>query len=402
MDFMSARLLIRLQPDGELAWLAQDAHGRALSGATPGAPSAVALARAQRVVVLVPAEDVLLLDTPRVAAQRAQFIKAVPFALEDQLACPVEDLHFAVPDRLADARVAIAVMARDTLRGWLDRLVRDGIRPDAMFAETQVLPHADGSGCILIEDARALWRSAATQAGACDLVGLSDWLAVLAGAPDATTFEIHDFRDAPPLNLPIAASRYHARQHDALAFLAARAAIEPALNLLQGEFAPAHRQAPAQRLWRNAAVLAAAAVILLFVYYGLDCWHLANVSARLDVAARAVLHEGFPEMDKVAGDPRQLMQSALTRMHAGADSGGLAHVLAQIAPVLGSTTRTTLTGLEYHNATLELGLRAPDLQTLDLMRERLANLPGLKVEVTAANSSATGIDGRLRIAGAKP
>jgi type II secretory pathway component PulL len=114
------------------------------------------------------------------------------------------------------------------------------------------------------------------------------------------------------------------------------------------------------------------------------------------------LHEGFPEMDKVAGDPRQLMQSALTRMHAGADSGGLAHVLAQIAPVLGSTTRTTLTGLEYHNATLELGLRAPDLQTLDLMRERLANLPGLKVEVTAANSSATGIDGRLRIAGAKP
>ena len=74
-------------------------------------------------------------------------------------------------------------------------------------------------------------------------------------------------------------------------------------------------------------------------------------------------------------------------------------LLGRIAPILGSTTRTTLTALEYHNATLELALRAPDVPALDLMRERLAGL-GLKVEVTAANSGSAGIDGRLRIAGA--
>jgi hypothetical protein len=48
-------------------------------------------------------------------------------------------------------------------------------------------------------------------------------------------------------------------------------------------------------------------------------------------------------------------------------------------------------------------LRAPDVPALDLMRERLANLPGFKVEVTAATSTDSGIDGRLRIvAGARP
>ena len=107
-------------------------------------------------------------------------------------------------------------------------------------------------------------------------------------------------------------------------------------------------------------------------------------------------------MDKVDGDPRQLMESALTRIRGGADAGGLLRVLAQISPTLGSTTRTTLKSIEYHNATLELGLRAPDVPALDLIRERLANLPGLKVEVTAATSATDGVDGRLRIAGAKP
>jgi general secretion pathway protein L len=121
----------------------------------------------------------------------------------------------------------------------------------------------------------------------------------------------------------------------------------------------------------------------------------------LEVGARTALHDGFPEMDKVAGDPRALMQSALSGLRGGGDSGGLVPLLGRIAPTLGSTTRTTLTAVEYHNATLELGLRAPDVPTLDLMRERISGL-GLKVEVTAANSGAEGIDGRLRIAGGTP
>jgi general secretion pathway protein L len=394
MMSMSERLLIRLHADGQLTWLAQNAAARALSASNAGTPPAPALARAQRVIVLVPAEEVLLLDAPRLTGPRAQFLKALPFALEDQLASAVEELHFAVPDRLGENRVPVAIVRRATLRGWLDRLASEGVRPDAIYAETQALP-TDG-GCVVVEDARAFWRTP-THAGACDLAALADWLSLDNTLPAG--WDVHDFRDARPLSLPVAPLRYHAGSRDALAFLAAQP--EPSLNLLQGEFTPAHRQAPAQQVWRSAAMLAAAALLLLFVYYGADTWRLARQSTRLDAAAHAALHEGFPDMDKVAGDPRALMQSALTGLRGGGDSTGLVPLLGRIAPILGSTTRTTLTALEYHNATLELGLRAPDVPTLDLMRERLAGL-GLKVEVTAANSGAEGIDGRLRIAGGKP
>jgi general secretion pathway protein L len=380
---MSDRLLIRLLADDGLTWLAQDANGRALSGANAGAPPAQALERAQRVVVLAPAEEILLLETPGLPGAHAQALKALPFALEDRLAGSVEDQHFAAPERLDGERIPVAVVARATLRGWLDRLARDGIRADAVYSECQLLPDAS----IVFDGERALWRDCAA-VGTCRTQDLAGWIAVLDAAAESPVLRTtHDLRSG---------------QGDALAFFAARLQHEPAVNLLQGEFAPAHRQAPARRLWRNAGMLAAAALFLLFVYYGADCWRLSRQSARLDAQARTVLHEAFPGMDKVAGDPRQLMDSAMRGLQGGGGDSGLMRLLARIAPTLASTTRTTLAGMEYHNATLELALRAPDVQTLDLMRERLAGLPGLKVEVTAANSGADGVDGRLRIAGATP
>jgi len=400
---MSERLLIRLHPDGRTSWLTLSAQSRAASAANSGAPPAQALARAQRVVAIVPAESIVLLDTPRMSAQRAQFVKAVPFALEDQLISPVEDLYFALPDRLIGERVAVAVVARKTLQGWIDQLAAAGVRPDAIFAETQLLPVGDNAGSVMIENDRAVWRSGKTQGGVTDVPALAEWLAVIrAGQPELHAMDVYDFRErAEKPQLPDRHVRYHANQRDALSFLAAQLATEPELNLLQGEFAPTHRRAPTARLWRNAGLLAAAAVVLLFVYFVADYWKLSRQSAQMETAARQVLHDSFPQMDNVAGDPRQLMQSALDNLRGGADATGLLHLLTQIAPALSSTTRTTLTSLEYHNATLELGLRAPDVPTLDLMRERLSTVPGLNVQVTAANTGANGVDGRLRISGGK-
>ena len=116
---------------------------------------------------------------------------------------------------------------------------------------------------------------------------------------------------------------------------------------------------------------------------------------------REVLHASFPKFDRVAGDPSQLMSSEVARLKGAGEASGALRVLGQVAPVLGSNTRVVLRGLEYHNATLELVLRAPDVQTLDLVREQLAGLGGLKAEVTSANPSDGLVEGRVRITAAK-
>jgi general secretion pathway protein L len=394
---MSERLLIRLHPDGQLTWLAQDAGGRALSGANIGAPPAATIALARRIVVLVPSEHVVLLDADALSTRRAQLVKAVPFALEDQLASPVEDLHFALPEHIAGGRIPVAVVARTTLREWIDALSAQGIRADVMIPETLAFAANDDGATLMIEPQRALLRWGAARAVACDPPALAQWLAVVA-APAAQVF---DFRQAPRQALPVAVSTYHERQPDALAFFATQLPREPAFNLLQGEFAPSHRHLPAQQLWGRAALLAGVAVVLALVFAAGDWLRLSRESDRLEAEQRAALRASLPDLANVAGDPRQLMDSALTRMRGGAGGTGLLALLDRIGPILASTTRVSLRGIEYRNATLELGLRAPDVPALDLVQQQLANL-GLKVEVTSASTGDKGVDGRLRISGVKP
>ena len=396
---MPDRLLLRLASDGSLAWLAQDASGRALSGANAGAPPRETLTRAAHVTVLVPAEAVLLTETPAVSRQRAQLAKAVPFALEERLASPVEDLHFALPALSAAQVLPVAVVARATLRGWIAQLAEHGIRPDALIPESLALPVVDDATTIVIDGERALIRSGATQASVCATAQLEAWLSAL--GPQPAALEVHDFRNAAPLPLAARARRYQERQRDLLAFFAAHLRSAPALNLLQGEFAPAHRQVPAQKLWRLAAMLAAAAVASGLLYSVGDWLKLSAESSRLDASMREVLHASFPKFDRVAGDPSQLMSSEVARLKGAGEASGALRVLGQVAPVLGSNTRVVLRGLEYHNATLELVLRAPDVQTLDLVREQLAGLGGLKAEVTSANPSDGLVEGRVRITAAK-
>ena len=394
---MPDRLLLRLTPDGGQTWLRQ--AGVRVSASVAGVPPADVIAGAGEIVALVPSEDVLLTETRLNARNRAQLLQALPYAVEDQLLSPVEDLHFAASRGDGDV-IGVAVVAKRKMRAWLDRLGDIGIRPDAMVPEVLALPAGAGRATVLIEEDGAMVRIGAWSGFACSLRELPDWLVQANATSALPSLEAVDFRAAPALALPVPVAAYAERQRDPLAFLAANLIATP-LNLLEGEFASGHRQARGVRWWRLAAMLAAAAVLLAIANLGVDVLRLSRASARMDTLAREAVRKAFPDIDAAQLariSPEQLMRTRLERLRGGAEASGLLRVLHDIAPVLGSTTRIQTRGIEYRNGQLELALRAPDVGSLDSVRERLATVPGLKAEVTAANPGPDGVDGRIRIA----
>ena len=173
---MPDRLLLRLAPDGGLTWLSHGAGTRAVAASAAGQPPAATIAGAGEIVALVPGEDVLLTTAKLGARNRAQLLQALPYAVEDQLLDAVEDLHFAASRGTADV-IGVAVVAKKTLRAWLERLAEAGVRPDVLVPDTLALAAEAGSSALMIEDARAIVRLAPWSAFACDLRGLPDWLA---------------------------------------------------------------------------------------------------------------------------------------------------------------------------------------------------------------------------------
>jgi len=391
---MPDRLLLRLPSVGDPTWLRLAADGRVLEGTVRGMPPPSAPTQTTEIVVLVPAEDVLLTEARITTRNRAQLLKAVPFAIEDQLLAPVEDLHFAAAEP-ADGSVGIAVVAKAALRGWLERLNAAGIQPDVVLPESLALPAAAERASVLIDNDRAVVRFAPWSAFACAVDDLGAWLERANGTSPARPLDVHDFRNAAVSRAAASANR----PRDALAFLA-HSLGRPPLNLLHGEFASQHRAERGAKLWRIAAALAAAVLVLAVANLGFEVLQLSRTSARMQSLAEDAVRKAFPDVG--AGElarysPADLVRTRIERLRGGADSSGLLRFLSAVGPVLGSTTRIQTRGMEFRNGALELGLRTPDVATLDSVRERLAAVPGLKVAVTAANPGDGGIDGRIRI-----
>ncbi len=399
---MPDRLILRLDPAGGLTWLRQSVDGRMLSSSQDGAPPASMLGAAAEIIVLVPAEDVLLIETQVNARSAAQLRQAVPFAVEDQLLSAVEEQHFAIQAGAED-KVGVAVVARTRLQEWIDTLAAAGVRADVILPESLALPVSAESATAMIDGGRVLLRLERWSAIGCSTVDLADWLAQIRAAGIDRAIAAHDFDgelDAADKN---GFASYQDAQHDPLTFLASNLQ-KPAINLLSGGFASGHRQARGTRWWRRVAVLAAALVVLAFVHRGLEVHQLGQNLARVDTAMSDSLLKTFPDLGAAERSraPQSVMRDRLERLRGGSESSGFLRLLGQIAPVLGRTTRTQMRGLEFRNGILEVGLRAPDVATLDSMREQFSAIPGLSAEVTASIPADTGVDGRIRIRGDVP
>jgi general secretion pathway protein L len=376
---MAHHHFIRCLPDGTSEWLSLSREGRPLAGPRSGLPEAAA----ERVTLVLPAEHVLCLAAPRVAKSPAALAQALPYAIEEQLAAPVERLQVAFDPGGDAPSVATAVVDAEYLQRQLDRLAESGLNVDACHAEWQLLP---GTGqrlwlererALLVDAQRALCLPQAA------LEELAEWLA-------GQGWELPAL---PRWRVGRCLDQAEQAVEAPLATLAAGLASRP-FNLLQGAFAPRRRSLRQQRLWRLAAALLLAAAGLATVLPALERRMLeAHVQQRQQAMA-LLLQQTLPAITRVV-DPVAQMRTAL-RQSAGAADG--LQLLARIAPLLSGGSRITLDALEYRNQVLELTLIAADVATLDALRERLVS-QGLQAELTAANPGSQGVEGRLRVGG---
>jgi len=386
---MPHRLLIRLSADGATDWVALSRDGAVLQGPAAGLPDP----GADEVVLLLPAEQVLLLDTPRIGGSRAQLAQALPYAIEDQLIAPVETQHVAFDERGDGDRIAVAVIDRARLQQALDRLRDAGLPADRAYAESQLLPHAPTA--LWLDPPRAVlrWAPATSLVVAIDELPAMWRLLADAGDTPAPPVLFGDAALLPP-GIEVAS---HEAMPSPLRWLAARLPSVVGPNLLQGDFRPPRRQAHALGLWRWAAGLAAAALLFALAGALIERRQLESVVAERQAEMEQLLREAVPGVQRVV-DPVAQLRIELQRL-GQANAGGALPLLGRVAPVIAGSGRYTLEAVDYRGQSLELVITAADVAALDSLRESLAALPPLQVELTSATPGSRGVEGRLRIRG---
>lgn len=396
---MPAIFVIRLPAhagdDAESALVVDDG---AVQGDVEQGPLEAVAGRADghKVYVIVPGGDVLLTETNVPMRGTARILQAVPYALEEQLAADVTDLHFAIGKRTPAGNIPVAAVDRARMDAWLARLNEHGLHPHAVVAETALVPPADDATVVLLEGDEAIVRGAGHTPVECtadDLEQVLDVAGVVVGDAEGTSTakivvyvsdedrERHagliDRLSARAAQVDVRSTEGHA-----LRVLAPGALRSDVLNLLQGQYAPRTAIDTLWRQWRTAAMLLAA---FLVVTLGLQAVRLLQLRAReahLDAAMYEILSTACGV--RAVADARAQMQRCLDSRTGGATAAGddaFLEMLGTLAAAMAETPGTKVQQLNFRNRTLDLRLTVPDIDTLERIKTLVADRGGLQMTI---------------------
>lgn len=405
-------LVIRLknavmESDAAAEWLVVDGAG-APKGRVQAGPLALAAAAStgRRVIVLVPGTDVLLAEPVLPLKGSAKLAQVVPFALEEQLAADVEDLHFAVGKRGDQPGTPVAVVSHERMSQWQVLLLAAGITADAVYAETAVLPVTTNAVTILVDGSRIYVRRENTPGAVLDVEPLIEALQLALASGDEAREHVTIFlseddyereRDLlDGLREFTASLQLKLLPGGALTLLAANAVSAAPVNLLQGRYAPVQKLRISFAPWRYAALLAAVFVVVHFGVKGWQYFHLRQVEAQLDNGIVQVFQQAMPGVPTPEPlQARKVMESRLGALRGTGPAGGLLATLATLSEAIAQAPGTRIEALAYRNNTTDLRVTAPSVDSLDKL-QHAATERGMTAQIQSTGSRDSKTEARLQ------
>lgn len=399
-------LKIAREPERDATWMAADETGRVVTPAQSGPlAQGTSLAAGRRVCVLVPAADVLLTEAQVPVKSGTKLQQVVPYALEEQLAEDIDSLHFAIGRRAPDSsRVPTAVVSRALVESWLDQLKAHAIVPEAMYVDADLLPVNPGQAVALLEGDDVLLRTP----GALPVVLPIDALASAIesdgeGSSDARGLVLY----ATPSEwerhrsgIESVRERFESVKVQLLAggtlpLFAQQLPTTPAINLLQGAYAPKSALATGWRAWRVAALLAVALFGLHVVGKGVELGSLRKVERSIDQSIEQTFRTAMPGEQSTV-DARRRMDQRLQSARGAVSSSGLLAALGAVAQARANVPGATVQSLSFREGALDVRMVGPDAETLDRLSQALRTA-GWQADLTSGSATEAGYEGRLQI-----
>ncbi|MEA3412625.1 MAG: type II secretion system protein GspL [Pseudomonadota bacterium] len=402
-------LLIRLRdrfsgPDADdVDWIVLDTDQIPLDESRTGTLEECAgHARQRRVVVLAPAEEATLQTVQIVARNRQQLLKAIPYALEENLSQDVDEIHFSVGRKFDADRYPVAITEIGAMDHWVERLKAADLQPAALVPEILALPLAEDEWSMILEPGRALVRTGENDGFACSPESLSVMvdLALQEREEMPSTLRVHrcsgeDAIPDPPLPPEVVPA---GDEVCPMPLLASGLDLKYAINLLQGSYQPDSGIGKMVRPWQAAAAILAAWLVVEIGSASLDIARLSHEESALESRIEKVYREAFPDAKRVV-NPRVQMQQQLKKLEAAAGGGVGGGFLALIdtgGRALVSEPGIKLDSATYRNARLDMQLSGRDLQSIEGISQHVRK-NGYLAEIQSADTSGQTVSARLQL-----
>ncbi len=386
-------------------WIKLDEEGVPITrGAEARLEQVSSVTQNAHVIVLLPLEQMLLTKVNTRARKQKHLQKAVPFALEDELADDVDNLHFAMGQRYGENDYPVAVIDKHTLDRVIDELADAGIYPDLLTADVFGLPFRENTWTLLIEDERALVRTEKFQGFTIDLHNLQQMLTSSLRQADVTPAELNVYccdesqQGIKKLNLPISINEL---DDCPPGLFADGLDDEECINLLQNTYKKKDKKHRQFGAWKVAAMLFAAWLALSFISVFLDHARLSKQEKKLDNQIVQIMRQTFPDMKNVSADSaRTKMEARLKNFidtNSAQSKAGFMELLAMSGESMKQAGKVDIDAMNYREGKLNMSVKSADVQILDTVKQTLKS-KNYAADIQSANTQGNNVEAKLVIA----
>lgn len=415
---MAEFLVIRLgaNEDAPASWIAVDDAGTRRTPPVVG-PLAEALEDVgdREVIVLVPAGETstLTCDLP---AKGARLRAALPYALEEQVADEIENLHFAPGSRRPSGNLPVVVVADDNMSRWLERLQEAGIRPARMIPEDHGLAFVPNTLSLLVAEDQIVFNDGADlefvmqgvtpvdvlmaagilgdEGGADEAQEASTHLLVYCESTDEQLFSedwdrLRQHLDSVDINL---------LPDGVLPRLAVTVASGTGVNLLQGPYGESTDVGALFRPWRYAAMLLIALGVLGVAGKSIDYFRLASEEAALKEQFTAEYRKIRPDDTREVMDPLGTVTSIRRSLgRPGTAAAVFLPSLQQLAMAVQENKDAEIQAISYRAGVIDVRLTAPDVATLDRIEKSVSQSSRFSASIQSTDRVGEQVNSRIQI-----
>lgn len=340
------------------------------------------------VVLFVPGTEVTCLSVALPARNEREARRAARFAIEDDVASPVEELHVALSAKQGDDARQLWVCHEALMEAWTGRLMAAGVDDVQIVPEFAVLPPED----VALDAGERLLLRVNGQPMALDSTVPDDLLRAVASSGE-TPLSIYGNHLAARLGLhPAGDVAIHPLQTLADLY----SANEPAMDLRQGQFAKrTSLSLPDFGKWQVPAAIAASAALIWLGYINLETRSLNRASEILRAEAQARYTAVYSDEGRVTNPAARVQDKLGSRGPGALDFEATAAVLyASIQSVEGASLRTLRFDREQGliRVSVEYGAYGDDLQLAEAL-----SASGLRAELGDTRNAGNRITGELTL-----
>jgi general secretion pathway protein L len=332
-------------------------------------------------------------------------LRAIPYALEEQLAEDIEDFHFVIGKADPYYGTPVAGIRKDTIEGLLAAFNQAGISIDAIIPDAICTPAAPDQWSVLFHAGKALVQFQALIGSVIDTANLPLLLQASLGKAENKPARIVCFyldgKEPDPaleqIDPDVEIVKVAYNTHPLVVFCGEFSRAK-SLNLLQGKYKPRRKSSGQWYRWRLAASLAAAWVLM---YAGINLAELNSLekkNAELGLQIEDIYKKSFPGSKRIV-NPRVQMEQKLNELRGGGGPQGsqFLALLTESVSAISSQKDIEIQSIDFRNNRMDIGLTGTNLQSVETLNKQLNKNTELMTEITSATSEKNIVKGRIRL-----